>query len=369
MPSSRFEFFIDRTESRQNNFDALRLLLALLVIFSHSYPLLGKDNQELFGRLTRQTDGGQIAVDWFFVISGFLITASWQHSRSVWDYAARRCRRIYPGFVIALCVCAFVVGPIGADDAANYFHQHDIFAFIYRPLLFRQVISVQNVFSHQAQPGNLNGSLWTIRFELFCYVIVAIVGCCNLFRRRILLMGAFLASLAVYRFWHGRLIIPYFDYLDDLPRFVTFFLAGAVFYLYRDRIPYSRWIAAVSVLGILMSCWHGFSFLFPLFGTYLLFYLAFNHSIRCYGAAKYGDFSYGTYLYAFPIQQMIVMKFGSVLGPLTLFLVAAPATLAVAVLSWHLVENPFLRRTRTKVRLETGQPSSVVVPVLEAARV
>jgi peptidoglycan/LPS O-acetylase OafA/YrhL len=256
-----------------------------------------------------------------------------------------------------------VVGPLGADHIASYFRQRDVLAFVYRPLLFRNIISIQNVFSHQDNKGNLDGSLWTIRFELFCYLLIGVAGFLRILRLRFLVLWSFVGSLLVYRFWHGTLVVPYFDALHDLPRFVTFFLAGSGFYLFRDRIYYSRWLLGISVLGVAVGCWHGFSLFFPIFGTYMLFYIAFSRSIRCYGAAKYGDFSYGTYLYAFPIQQLLIMKFGASLSPTTLFLYAVPLTLVAAVLSWHLVEKPFMRKSKKTIKT-TGKvevPSAVAL--------
>jgi peptidoglycan/LPS O-acetylase OafA/YrhL len=99
------------------------------------------------------------------------------------------------------------------------------------------------------------------------------------------------------------------------------------------------------IAGLAVACFVPFAWagLFPLAGTYLLFWIAFNPSIKLHGAAKFGDFSYGTYLYAFPIQQMIMRAWGRPVNPLILFVEAVPVTLVFAIASWYLVEYPFLR--------------------------
>ena len=101
----------------KNNFDALRFFFAGLVIFAHSFALLsGTDDTEPLMMLTHQMTFGGVAVDCFFIISGCLVTLSWQRSRGVRDYLGKRVRRIYPGFIVAMAFCALVIAPVGHDD-------------------------------------------------------------------------------------------------------------------------------------------------------------------------------------------------------------------------------------------------------------
>src|ERR1035437_4196490 len=130
--------------------------------------------------------------------------------------------------------------------------------------------------------------------------------------------------------------------IDSWPQLLSFYLSGMSFYLYRDRIPTRDGLAAGAAAMLVGSL-----FFLPLLpaalaigGAYLVFYLAFQKHVAAPGFARYGDFSYGLYLYGFPVQQMIVATFG-VMSLMLLFLVATPATIAVAALSWHGVEKWF----------------------------
>lgn len=336
--------FFELGESRRNNFDFLRFMLACLVIFSHSYPLTGENNLEPLNRLSKgQIDVGKVSVDFFFVISGFLISSSWMHSNNAWDYAKKRALRIYPGFVAALFVCALIVGPMGGADLRHYFHQQDLFQFISRPLSFRNVYPIQGVFLSNAIPGNMDGSLWTIRFGVFCYLLVLVGGLAGVYRRKSFVLLAFALCFIFYKMWHKPLSLGYLDYLDEMPRLILFFLAGMTFFFFRDRILHSPVLLVVSVLAIVISIKKGLGITFPIFGTYLLFYFAFHPSIRLHGFGRHGDFSYGIYLYAFPIQQLVIYYSHQSITPMVVFLIALPITLVVAVASWFGVEKPFLR--------------------------
>src|SRR6185312_15421905 len=125
-----------------------------------------------------------------------------------------------------------------------------------------------------------------------------------------------------------------------LAELVPIYLSGVVFYVYRDRIPIDWRVAifCLAGLGVAALVPFGMALGLPIFGTYILFFIAFNRRIRISGITKFGDFSYGVYLYAFPIQQLIVFKVGHLINPFLLFAIALPPTLVAGALSWALVE-------------------------------
>jgi hypothetical protein len=134
----------------------------------------------------------------------------------------------------------------------------------------------------------------------------------------------------------------------DLRGMPLCFTAGTVFYLYRERIPHRNILAIISVVVLICSCLIPYTWVLcsPLAGTYLIFWFAFHPGIRFHHIARYGDFSYGTYLYAFTVQQLIVQALGSTVRPFTLFLLATPPSLIAGVLSWYGVERWFLGARR-----------------------
>ena len=103
--------------------------------------------------------------------------------------------------------------------------------------------------------------------------------------------------------------IPLFGAIEEIPRFVMFFLAGVTFYLYREMIPQSGnclWLLAWRCIANVAAATHRFELSLAIFGTYLIFYCGFNTTVRVRHFARYGDFSYGMYLYGFVVQQLLV---------------------------------------------------------------
>lgn len=351
-------------DSRENNFDFLRLALAVLVIYSHAYPLgLGSEVREPFVRATHgQATGGGLAVDGFFIMSGFLICASAQRSRSVADFLKKRIARIYPGYVAATLVLAVVVVPL-AGAGFQFAGLKRVLDFLLQALRLKD-FHYTHAFVTNPFPDVLNGSLWSVSYEFWCYLGVALLSVLTLLRHRTVILGLFVLSWAIgiaFRLkgwmlggkWVGAIVGPPHLWARLLP----LYLAGMVFYLYRDRIAL-RWdLAALSAAAMGVGCFFyaGISAMMPIAGAYLMLWVAFGVRFGVRGVARYGDISYGTYLYAFPIEQLLMRYFGGTMAPWRLFLLATPLTLAMAAASWYAVERPFLRPARRKETvLEAG---------------
>ena len=174
--------FGDLSKSRSNHFDLLRLVLAMAVLYSHSFDLTGRQDDGFATLTHHQAVASTIALSGFFVISGFLVSGSWTHSKSPGDFTIRRARRIVPGFVVGVLFCFLIVGPLGADSVSTYFHDSTAWRFL-GFLCLRVPEAVRSAFATNPRPGNLDGSLWTIRLELFCYVIVGTAGTIGLLRK------------------------------------------------------------------------------------------------------------------------------------------------------------------------------------------
>jgi peptidoglycan/LPS O-acetylase OafA/YrhL len=348
------------TGSRENNFDFLRLLFASTVIFTHSYNTLSDPRLEPLYRLSHgQMTAATVAVDFFFVISGFLIAASWARSRSAAQFARNRALRIYPGLIAVVFAVVLFFGPLGARDIRSYVSDPRTYTYPARQLLFHKDPCLYGTFEHSRTPSLPAGSLATLRYEVLCYGLVAAAGLAGLFNRRWLMLALFVGVLIVHNecrpeMWPVRL--PYWGGLADLPRYLTYFLAGWVFYLFVDRIRYSRWLTLLCVLALGASLWRGLSLSLPTCGTYLLLYVAYASRLRLQRFGRYGDFSYGMYIYGYPVQQLLIERSGLALTPIRLTMVAIPLTAVLAVASWYLVESPFLR-------LKARKPKSPEAPV------
>jgi peptidoglycan/LPS O-acetylase OafA/YrhL len=336
-----------------NSFDTLRLIFAVLVIFSHSFALgRGSDNNEPLFLLTRgQITLGNVSVWAFFVISGFLIAQSWTRSPNPLKFLKRRVARIYPGFIVAALLSALIVVPIAEDSATR--HPVAIGSFLLQTLRL-QVFDTAPIFIHNAWPYALNGSLWSVPFEFWCYIGILLLGVAGILRRRWLVAVLFAAVVA----WHlylsitgwvpgGKILGIIFGFPLFWAIVLPFFLAGSLFHLFggiallRKRLM----IAAFVILIASNFIPHAFIVTLPVCGAYLLLGLAYLPLLRPLNLGRFGDFSYGTYLYAFPIQQLIVSFAGGTIAPVKLFLLSAPLSVGVGALSWFLVERHFLSRS------------------------
>lgn len=352
--------------AQANNIDALRLIFALLVVFSHCFPLTtGSEYDEPISWLTgRQTSGGGVAVDSFFMLSGFLITQSWERSRSVGSFFKKRICRIYPAYLVAVIISVWVIIPLASVAGSRWevFSWQTLRVNLPKILTLRRFVA-PDPFIHNPQP-HVNGVLWTIPYEFWCYVGVAVLGLLTLLRWRWLIASLFLVCLISPRFVGNlfaigetlRLPIRSFGDPTAWTRFSVFYLAGMVVYLFREKFRWDRSMALLALVGLAAGATttRGIALTMPTLGAYLLFYLAFTTDITWHNAARYGDFSYGIYVYGFPIQQLIIWRFGT-MSPYLLFALTLGPVLLAAYLSWHLVERWFLNRAHGGItRLSPG---------------
>ena len=334
--------------TRQNNFGFLRLLFATLVIVSHSAEIIdGNRSREpltnLFGSLTF----GELSVDGFFVISGYLVANSYAASASVLKYLSKRVCRIYPGYLVAYFVCIFVVGPfVGvAFDAMGF---KDLVRIFYNALLLRN-ISLPGFIGLPYQV--LNGSLWTILIEFRCYLFVVLFAAIGLYRKKwlfaALTVGLLVATEAKL---HPQFPEP-LNWLAggdvyNLIRLLGMFCIGTLFYLFGKSIPYSGKLALAAAGGLIIFL--SLSFVaesaFAVLGGYLIFWTALHlESSTLRRINGRDDISYGVYLYAWPVQSALVY-FCHISSPWELTLLTIPIVYAIGFASWRLVERRFLTR-------------------------
>ncbi len=308
----------------RNSFDLLRLAAAMLVVFHHGFVLAGRAPP----RLGAISDLGGLGVGVFFVISGYLVTASFQRSAGLGDYLVKRVLRIAPGLIVALLLTAFVLGPLVTTlPPQAYLTDPQPWLYVVRnALLYPVTYVLPGVFEHNPYPGAVNGSLWTLRLEFTAYLGVAVLGAVGGLRPGVVAglalaaAGAFLAIEQVLPSGAGgelgRLI-------DLAARNGFLFLGGAWLHL-RGGAP-RRWQIALSALLLLTPLW--------ILGLPAVV-IALG---RLPGPRLAADLSYGLYIYAFPVQQLLAAH-----GLLS-FPAALLATLPLAIASWLLIEKPALR--------------------------
>ena len=239
------------------------------------------------------------------------------------------------------------MGPLASASPASYWTQFHLPDFLAHIVTLRLIASPPVVTPFVT--SNINGALWTIHEEFLCYLAVALLGSLGLYNRR-----AALLTLCVALFGVSLLCLRYFFFfashlrpapeLMRFPPLLTAFLCGACFFLFQDKIVFTKRgvVLCFAAMAALLR-WGVWPFLWLPFEAYLLFAFAFTPRIRLHHFARYGDFSYGMYLYAYPIQCLLVQHFIPGISAGALFLLTTPLALLCAILSWRFVEQPSLR--------------------------
>ncbi len=326
---------------RKNNLDFIRFVAAVMVLFSHSWPLTtGSNTHEPLAWATRyQLDFGALAVDIFFVVSGFLVTQSFDRTKNVIVFAKARILRIIPGLFVVVVILAFILGPaVTTDSSSQYWAEFPFASFIGDHL--------PGVFVATPYSGAVDGSLWTIKYEILCYVMVALFGMLSILTNRYIMVALWIFSMTSIGVDYSLNLLP-------------FFATGMLFYVFRRYVPVNGFVALLALAIALASLWMNESrWAIPLTLGYLVLWFAYTPRVRLVGFSRYGDWSYGIYIYAFPIQQMLVQYVG-IRQPLVLFAIALPITLIFAGLSWHLIEKNALKLKKIAI-LPRFAPSSRV---------
>ncbi|HEY5072057.1 MAG TPA: acyltransferase [Caulobacteraceae bacterium] len=334
-----------RAADHHNNFGALRLFFAALVVLSHAPWLVDGDlHREPLTRAFGTITFGDLAVDGFFLVSGYLVTQSWQSTADPLAYLWRRILRIYPGFVVASLVSLFIVGPLVGGDLSRL--GAGGFATLAARMLVLQGPKLPGAFAALPVP-HLNGSLWTIGFEFRCYLLVMLVGAIGLFRRRRLIAAAAGALLAASLVGPLAGLPPpvalVVGWLQVTVRFTALFAAGATFFLFRDLVVYSARLAFAAGAGLIAALFTPLAEIgVALFGGYLIFWAALHLKSRWLARINArADLSYGLYLYAWPLTNGLVLLFPG-MSPWLIFAFTLAAGLGLAWVSWRLVEKPAL---------------------------
>lgn len=339
----------------KNNFGALRLFFAILVIISHSPELIdGNRSREILSQIFHTVSFGELAVDGFFLISGFLIFKSFQYSTSFISYIKKRVLRIYPGFIAASIISIIVFAPLSAGIAVLDLSFRDILKNIIK-MFFLFHPWVDGAYKNNPYPV-LNGSLWTIQYEFICYLLTPIFAFFVLKKKNLLLMIILISSVIlilskVYG-WQYETSAPLHIRVFELIRFMTAFMVGAAFFIYREEIvwrPSISIICVVALIGLMFSSVFAELGLIVL-GGYLLFNFALNYqSSFLNSVGSKNDISYGVYLYAWPFQNLMV-QYNPAINPWFLALITIIFTASMGFISWKLIENPFMKLKSSLVK-------------------
>lgn len=334
---------------RRNSLNLFRLILAALVLLTHSFFFAGRPENPGFNG---ENIGGW-AVAGFFVLSGFLITRS-RFRTSAGSYIVHRIARIFPAYLICIVITAFAFAPL-----ALVLKQGDLSGFFSTPVtpfqyvwgnatLYVHEYSIGATLSDIPYPDAWNGSIWTLFFEFFCYMITWVLGAFAIYRRSVVLVGLVWAGSVAVRALTGFGVTAGLDAdFVQLSRLFPFFAAGALIYMIINRHGMSM-VAGIICLPIAASL----MVTVPVIGgqlaaPFLAYGLLFLSTVIPQpGWVARNDVSYGFYIYAWPIQQLTVVAGGLGLGFIGYLGVTVVLTFIAALASWTLVERPIMTRAR-----------------------
>ncbi len=338
----------------RNRLGWVRHLLAVVVLCDHAFLL--HHGQGLLAGMGFATSLGAAGVAGFFVLSGALVTSSWLERGDPIQFLANRGLRIFPGYLVCLLITALVLGPLAWNWCQPPVETHGEY-WSSRPgpvsyvLKNAGLMQFQNrigeLFATHHEPYSINGSLWSIPWEAACYGMVAAMGLAGMLGG-----GRRAVWLCFLLFLGNALLAPagsFFSLFYSSERVTVLpaqFLAGALFYLHRDRIPMGWGWAALFLAGFIALGFWNWTLASCLCLPYVLFFAARRGRMAQKSASDGTDLSYGIYIYAFPVTQLLAGT-DWVRGTAWLFTVGVfLATLPWAGLSWFLVERPALARKR-----------------------
>ena len=329
-----------------NNFDLIRLLLALVVFISHT-ALLTQNTLFLF--LTEHINA-TYAVYAFFVISGFLIFMSFDNTKSIRQFFKKRFYRIFPAYSTVIIVTAFAFSYFSTYELSQYF-SIDFLKYLLSNLSTLNFIhpTLPGLFMDHATPA-VNASLWTIKIEVMFYLSIPLIALFfSRFNKLYTLIFFYVLSIAYFELMTGlstgeehRNIFALLA--KQIPGQLSFFVSGAILYYYYAHFKrYASYYLLLSLLYLATYPIHHIWFFFPFFLAYLVIYIAiFFKYLGNFG--KYGDFSFGLYIWHFPIVQAFVASGILSKYPLGGLLLLVLTVSLFAMLSWRYIEKPFLQK-------------------------
>jgi peptidoglycan/LPS O-acetylase OafA/YrhL len=333
--------------SHRNNLTALRWLAAGLVLYGHSFVFLGLPEPSFMGWVQL----GPLGVYIFFAISGYLVAQSWESDPHLIRFLKRRALRIFPGLIVCTVLTVLVLGPLLTDlRLVDYFKSPYTKGYLMNMALYINY-NLPGVFETNHYPKAVNGSLWTLPAEFSMYLALAIFGFTRI--PQIGWVAAALGLMALSNFWATQSPDPLVIYGTDVRQVVicgVYFWVGAAFFRHKvSRIFSTTSIFAAAIVWLSLSRWPE---IFVMASWVMLPFLALAFGLASNPwlsrLANY-DYSYGIYIYAFPMQQTVA-KFWPQM-PMGVYLaITSAATFALAALSWHWIERPALRLKPTRPR-------------------
>jgi len=337
----------DFLKRENNNLDLIRIILACLVIIGHAPILNGSSLYWIdpIGNFFTFTYSGALAVKLFFFISGLVVTNSLLHKRSLLHFIISRSFRLLPGLLILLIVTVFIFGPILTKVSIHeYFNSLDHFRYIKNNIVFTTDYSLPGVFNENIYKNAVNGSLWSLRYEVGCYILLLglfLIGK----NAKTAILNILIIAIIVDAFLPNKFIFSWLGDNQEINLLPASFAFGAFFAVNANKIKMDLSIVLGSFIVYYLFNLSSYNqILFVLASCNLVLYLASNkHILKL--KPKY-DISYGIYLWGFLIQQTVVHYTGHIYVGIHC-LISLIICIVLALLSFIVIEKPFISIGKT----------------------
>lgn len=340
---------VARAAGRDNNVGTLQFLAALLVIYSHAFPIGQNSNAgEIMMQITRsQLSCGTTAVFVFFLLSGYLVSASFAHSGSLCNYLKKRALRLFPALLLVLLFSTFVLGPIFTTlPLGEYIRSSETRQYLKSFFLYPVYWNLPGVFTENVYSASVNGAIWTIPYQFGLYLSLGIIGALGLLESR--RCSAVMLLLCALFYQYSGTLLPELTHfmlmpVEDWFKLGMYFYAGVCAYTWRDRIRLRGRTALLCLflLAVFILHFRRPALGLALFGSYLVFWLCFGiRQLRL----PLPNISYEIYLFGFPIQQAVTAAFGGAMNPYLNMALSIPIVLVLTWLAERFIERPLLHR-------------------------
>ena len=344
---------------RPAGFDYLRLGLSLSIIVIHTVDICYGPQASIEAWASPLRPLMRAVLPMFFALSGFLVAGSFIRCKTMFRFFGLRAIRIYPALIVEVILSAFLVGPLlSSFSLSEYFTDYRFWVYLLNALGDPHY-ELPGLFLNNPNPGLVNRQLWTVPFELGCYVSIAFLALLGATKRHWLAPAAALGLASTYGLYQmyrsgGDLSATVGPLSGSL--LIVAFLVGVSLYLYRATVPLNHGAGIVAgIVGGVLGGWTATgAFIAPIPLAYFTVYLGTLNPQRI-GFVRYADISYGLFLYGYPVQQTIASIGGwARIGWINL-VASVIVTAAVAFTSWNLIERPALELRHWFKRWEDGR--------------
>lgn len=340
--------YVQIHDGHDNFFTPLRFIFAFMVLIGHGF-VVTSGTSAAEPHVFYEYTFSYMAVNLFFIASGFLVTKSMLYRGDVSEYSSARLLRIYPALIVHVLFIMFIVGPFVTNlPAAKFFTDPQFWTQPFQVLSFYKTEMILPGAFERNPESLASATLWTLRYEILAYIGTAILFAMGLMKKKWMLLAQFaLCAMA----WMAAHAFGVFDKLpatgQNLLRFGISYGLGAAIYAYRDILKFNiLGLVAVTIAAVLSNGTFLFEVTTAIMLGYFIFWAAYIKIPKLNGLQKMSDISYGIYIYHWSIMQVIAY-INPEIGTAKLIALAIPLTVLISAASWRYVEKPMLANKKS----------------------